>query len=558
MRFRPCIIIPIYDHEDTIAKRIAALAPYRLHCFIIDDGSGEPTRRQLENLASKNSALTIRRIEKNTGKGAAVMLGLQMASRRGYTHALQIDADEQHDASDVPRLLAMAEKHPEAVVAGQPVLDDSLPAIRRWSRRITHFWVGIETFSLEPPDTMCGLRVYPVAPTLELIEKARPGRRMDFDIEIMVRMIWAGVPLVTLPVRVRYPLGGKSHFMYFRDNVLISWMHMRLVCGSLKRLLWVQDAVDASKAPARHWSNTKERGAVLGIRLLLWTYRLLGRKIYHLILLPVVAYFFFTGREARNASRTFLQRAYDARSTHPALQNPPSWRTSFRHFLEFGDSAIDTMAAWMGDLSENDLVFENRDEFFRVADSGSGAVIIGAHLGNMNVCRALASRDATAHLAVVMFTEHAANFNKVLRQVNPKATEGVLLLEKMTPDIAITLQHQIENGRILVLLGDRTPAGASKHVNEVQFLGHPALLPQGPFVIARLLRCPVYLMFCIKGQTKYHVYLEAFENDIELARTTREQDLRRCVQRYAARLEHYALKEPFQWFNFYDFWHEGS
>jgi hypothetical protein len=164
------------------------------------------------------------------------MAGCDAALAAGFTHALQVDADGQHNIDDVPRLLSAARAHPTALVSGQPVYDASVPRGRLYGRYVTHVWVWINTLSLNIKDSMCGLRVYPLARTCQIWQRTRIGRRMDFDIEIMVRMAWAGVNVISIPTHVTYPADGVSHFAVLRDNVLISGMHARLFLGMLIRL----------------------------------------------------------------------------------------------------------------------------------------------------------------------------------------------------------------------------------------------------------------------------------------------------------------------------------
>lgn len=236
--FRPCIVIPVYEHAGPLEGVLDRLAPLRLSCMAIDDGSGESCRRTLEAIAaSRNGQVTLIRRRANGGKGAAVKDGLRAAAAAGFSHALQVDADGQHDLEAVPRLLAEAEKNPAALIGGLPRFDASAPAGRLYGRRLTNFWIRVNTLSNAIPDGMCGLRVYPLAATLRVLERARTGDRMDFDPEILVRLRWAGVPLRFLPVSVHYPEGGVSHFRLGRDNALISWMHTRLFFGMLTRFL---------------------------------------------------------------------------------------------------------------------------------------------------------------------------------------------------------------------------------------------------------------------------------------------------------------------------------
>ena len=164
------------------------------------------------------------------------MAGMRQAATLGASHILQIDADGQHDTHDEPRFLAESAAHPDAVINGRPVYDESVPLGRLVGRYATHVWVWINTLSLDIADSMCGFRVYPLAATLALLDRESVGTRMDFDIEIIVRLHWAGVPIRTVPTRVTYPMDGVSHFRLWRDNARISAMHTRLFFGMLWRL----------------------------------------------------------------------------------------------------------------------------------------------------------------------------------------------------------------------------------------------------------------------------------------------------------------------------------
>ena len=236
------IVIPIYNHKDAIGNTVANLLVHGLPILIVDDGSNAATQSVLAALAQQYAQqVTLLRLPENGGKGAAVMAGLRAAHAAGYTHALQIDADGQHDVADVPRFLAQAKADPRAMICGKPVYDDSVPRARLYGRYVTHFFVWVETLSLDIQDSMCGYRLYPLAPTrAEIARKPLPAR-MDFDTEIAVRLYWRGVPVRNLPTRVIYPENGLSHFRMWRDNLRISAMHTRLLLGMLPRapgLLW--------------------------------------------------------------------------------------------------------------------------------------------------------------------------------------------------------------------------------------------------------------------------------------------------------------------------------
>ena len=238
--FRPVAVIPVYNHGAAVGAVAARVRACGLHCILVDDGSGADCAAVLDALA-RSPEVTLVRLPANQGKGGAMMAGLRAAVAAGFSHALQIDADGQHDAGDIPAFLARAAAAPGAVICGIPVYDDSVPLGRLVGRYATHVWVWINTLSLEIRDSMCGFRVYPLAPVVRLLDAARLGRRMDFDPEVLVRLHWRGVRIVSVPTRVTYPSDGLSHFRLGLDNWLISTMHARLFLGMLlraPRLLW--------------------------------------------------------------------------------------------------------------------------------------------------------------------------------------------------------------------------------------------------------------------------------------------------------------------------------
>jgi glycosyltransferase involved in cell wall biosynthesis len=234
--FRACAVVPVYDHEHAIGAVVDGLRAAGLHCILVDDGSSPACARALDRLAAGDGpGITLLRRVANGGKGAAVGDGLHAALAAGYTHALQVDADGQHALADVPRFLAAGAAHPGALVCGQPAFDASMPRTRFYFRYLTHALVWINTLSLDVRDSMCGFRLYPLAPVVAMLDAEHPGLRMDFDIEVLVRLHWRGLPMQWLATRVTYPSDGVSHFRLLLDNALITRLHARLFLGMLWR-----------------------------------------------------------------------------------------------------------------------------------------------------------------------------------------------------------------------------------------------------------------------------------------------------------------------------------
>jgi glycosyltransferase involved in cell wall biosynthesis len=243
--FDPVVVIPVYNHPATIGRIARDVRAFGVPCILVDDGSDSACASVLAAIAENDKAVTLVRLPVNQGKGAAMTAGFREAARQGRTHALQVDADGQHDIADLPRFLSLAREHPDTIICGCPVYDASVPRGRLYGRYATHVWVWINTLSLDIRDSMCGFRVYPLAPVIALLGRVRIGSRMDFDSDIIVRLYWRGVPVLNQPTRVTYPQDGISHFRPWRDNVRISLMHTRLFFGMLwrlPRLLWMKVA----------------------------------------------------------------------------------------------------------------------------------------------------------------------------------------------------------------------------------------------------------------------------------------------------------------------------
>lgn len=253
-----CAVIPSFNHSAKLLPITAALLAKNIAIIIVDDASTAEHKAVLAKISKTDENIHLLTHQMNQGKGSAVITGLMAAQKMGFSHALQVDADGQHDLNDIDALLELSLQYPLALISGKPVYDDSIPKGRLWGRSITHFWVHIETLSLQVKDTMCGFRVYPLATSCQLINQISLGKRMDFDIEIMVRLFWRNVDIKFIPTKVDYPEDGQSHFRALHDNVLISWLHTRLVIGMLVRFPYlVMSRLLNSRAKSKIKSKTK-------------------------------------------------------------------------------------------------------------------------------------------------------------------------------------------------------------------------------------------------------------------------------------------------------------
>jgi len=231
----PCLLIPIYDHKDQIRGVLDDLAGFGLDCIVVDDGSGIETRRVLEAAEKDYRWLEVYHRDVNGGRGAALVSGYRLAAKRGFSHAIQLDADGQHDAEDVPRFVEAIDANPDALVLGTPIFDETVPKSRLYGRQLSRFMVWLTTLSLDVSDPLCGFRGIPLAPTLDLFERVDLGSHMEFDPQLVIQLVWSGVPVINLPTRVVYDSEGLSHFDLVRDNLRLVGVYTRALAGMLLR-----------------------------------------------------------------------------------------------------------------------------------------------------------------------------------------------------------------------------------------------------------------------------------------------------------------------------------
>ena len=299
------------------------------------------------------------------------------------------------------------------------------------------------------------------------------------------------------------------------------------------------------------WAAMAERGTPLGVRFLACCHRLLGDTGTRIVLWPVIAYFLLTGTAARRASMDYFDRL---RRFSGGATPAPGWGTSFRHMMAFAESALHKIAAWAGRLGDMEVRFPDRARFEALVASGRGALLIGAHFGNLEMTRAIATQHRLAKVTAVVYTEHASAFRGAMESASAEYAANLVHVTEITPATVIALKEKVERGELLVIVGDRTPAAGNGRVCSVDFLGAPADFAEGPFILAHLLECPVYLFFCPREDDGYRIYFEPFAERVELPRARRAAALREYAGRYAARLEALCRRAPYQWFNFYNYW----
>jgi len=232
---KPCLLIPIYDHKDQIRAVLDSLAAFDLDCIVVDDGSGIETRMVLDAAEKDYRWLEVYHRDVNGGRGAALVSGYRLAVKRGFSHAIQLDADGQHDAADVPRFIAAIETNPNALVLGTPIFDQTVPKSRLYGRQLSRFMVWLTTLSMDVSDPLCGFRGIPLGATLDLLAEVEMGQHMEFDPQLIIWLHWRGVPVINLPTKVVYDREGLSHFDFVRDNLRLIGVYLRALGGMVLR-----------------------------------------------------------------------------------------------------------------------------------------------------------------------------------------------------------------------------------------------------------------------------------------------------------------------------------
>jgi predicted LPLAT superfamily acyltransferase len=306
----------------------------------------------------------------------------------------------------------------------------------------------------------------------------------------------------------------------------------------------------AQRSQSPHWSAIGEATCVWGIWLLYGLYRAFGRLLFRAVMYPVVVYFWLAYPLARRSSRTYLERVEAAVG---AIGTRPTWRHSLRHLFSFGDTLLDKLLAIGGRYRFEHVSKEGPEVLLRQIASGRGGIIMTAHVGCLELCRAMANRLDGLRLTVLVNSAHAERFNRILARLDPDSMLQLYQIDDISPATALELSARVEAGEFIAIAGDRAPAHGGRAVR-VPFLGAPARLPVGPYVLASLLKCPLFAMGCVREGRGHLIRFTELERVVTLPRATREASLEALAATYARWLEDLVARSPYDWFNFYDFW----
>jgi predicted LPLAT superfamily acyltransferase len=304
---------------------------------------------------------------------------------------------------------------------------------------------------------------------------------------------------------------------------------------------------------ATHWADMGESTFVAGMLFLQWVHRVFGRLPFRLCLYPVVLYYWLTRGTARRASLDYLRRLHASRGV-PA--QAPGRFASLSHLMFFAETLLDKTLAMSGHYPSTALKFEGRDAIVADLQAGRGAVIITAHMGCLELLQATAGLRAGLRMNILVHTAHAQRFNRVLHRLNPGSDVRLLQVTEFSAPTAMMLAERVAAGELIAIAGDRVPLGGDR-VLRLPFLGSPAPFPGGPYLIASLLGCPVYLLACMHDGAGYRARMDKLAERIVLPRASRTEAMATHAAAFAAWLEDRLSESPFDWFNFYPFWDQA-
>ncbi|MDO9194038.1 MAG: acyltransferase [Undibacterium sp.] len=311
--------------------------------------------------------------------------------------------------------------------------------------------------------------------------------------------------------------------------------------------------VTSMKASGRHWASINEVGFVAGMRLMFWICRVFGRWPFRIVLYPVLLWYVVTKPASRRVSSDYLNRVASYENNKTGLK--PNTNGVVKHFAAFAETILDKMLLWGGLYKTSTVKFFGVEQMDKCVIEKRGALLICSHLGNLELSRVLSRRRKNVRMTVLVHTKHAQAFNKMLGALDPDSQLNLMQVTEITPATAMLLSEKIDQGEFVVIAGDRIPVAANPRVAITRFLGAPAAFPVGPYILASILQCPIYLLFSLQVDGHPEIHFELLRELVRVPRKGRDEALASIVADYAARLEHHCLRAPLQWFNFYDFWH---
>ncbi|MCH5322632.1 MAG: glycosyltransferase family 2 protein [Helicobacter sp.] len=556
--YKLTFLIPYYNHPATIQKLVSYLSKYELDILIIDDGSNEESKKALREIPNahfidfnpkvENFKIHIFTRNLNGGKGAALKDGMQIANLLGFTHIFQIDADMQHQVEKIIDFIHLSKDSPNSLICGNPMYGSEAPKARIYGRKITNFWVFVNTLGGNLKDVMCGMRIYPLKFILPLLKKCS-SNRMDFDPEILILAYKSQIPFLWIDVLVTYQDGGISHFKAFKDNLLISKMHAKHF------FLLPHFVLSQLFQTKKNWWERKEKAGYIFLNITLFLVTILPRFILNFFILLVTFCYFIFSKEERNN----LSQFYDYLAYHQKQKPLGFWKKQlaiYSNFYHFGWAICDKIAVWKGKINHKDLILPNRELMDKELRSlKRGQVLLTSHYGNIEIARALSNEFSKLEITILVYQKNSVNFINMINKISKNKLQ-IIFIDKFNIYTIFELQKIIDNGGHIGIMGDRVSVSNSKNAL-MDFLGKPCYFPEGAFLIAGLLKAKISALWCEKIQDKYQIELEVISDETLQLSRDKSKSIRPFLQTYITLLEKRVSKFPHLWFNFYNFWEQN-
>lgn len=545
-----CFLIPYFNHPYKIAELIELLSTYDYPILIVDDGSDFQSKKALKTLSSSQVHIITRPC--NGGKGAAVRSGFEYAYKMGFWSCFQIDADMQHDLTKIPLFLREWKKNPDSIICANPQYGQDVPKSRLYGRKITRFWVWVNTWGGELKDTMCGMRIYPIAKMKNIIQKIH-SNRMDFDIDILMHAYREDLQFIWIDVDVVYDKNNMSHFSALKDNLRIAKIHAKhFFCIPLVLVQRYKKKYKQKNEKQKNWWQKQERGGRFYLRITLTCVLHLPYPLLRILVGMITCFYFFISKKERENLAIFhshLKKAFP--NTNFNSLRP------YDHFYAFGECICDKFAVWCKKIEYKDLDFSNEAQKDRAFNDGIGKVIIVSHFGNAEIARAMDRREGQKpRMNILLHSKNAKEFSEVINQISGVEL-GIFEVESLGVKEMLELKACVDRGESIGIMGDRISFNANQSKNiEVNFLGQKCLFPSGAFIIAGILQCPVGMLWCEKRHGRYLISYEELADSIPLGKN-KEQSIRPFLQHYVTSLEERVRNNPTQWFNFFNIWEQG-
>jgi predicted LPLAT superfamily acyltransferase len=533
---RPLVAIPTKDNVETVAEVARRCLDICPDVLVIDDGSTDGSGDAAE------AVTTVVRHPHNRGKGAAIVTALRWAAEHGFTHLVTVDADGQHLPEDLPLFLDAARADPWAIHLGVREMSTA-PESSRFGRNFSNFWIWVET-GHQVGDSQTGFRVYPVQPVLSL---RLPKGRYEWEVEVLTRALWAGVAVRDVACRVHYPPEEErvSSFRPLWDNLRISWANTRLVTG---RILWPPRWHNPVASPGGAWQG-RTRGGLAGWRFLTRLIRLLGRWPMYGCMFFMASFYVLAASEQRRGLMAYLRRI------DPAAGALTLWARSWRGFFSFACSIVDRFAVFVRGPAQFHFERENTRAAREAIESGEGAIVLTAHMGNPDLGASLLQDRNGPRLSVYMLQYHDRQdpYVQLMTELMGERAPRIIALNTDDQLASLEVVRALREGGVVAMKMDRL---VDQRVVEASFLGETLRLPAGPLLLAALAEVPVVMLGCFKeGPSAYRI----IASDPRTLRFTgrgpqREEDLAAWAGELTQVLEGWAKRWPRQWYNFHDPW----